>query len=86
MKSSPNKRWLTAISQIAKACAKQPGHKAALIKKMDTIAPADTGKPWNRQQIDGWLHPDPKQRHEPRIGVGLALMEAAKKLNNKTKL
>jgi len=32
------------------------------------------GKPVFRQQVQGWLNPDPKKRIEPKLGVGLLMI------------
>jgi len=33
------------------------------------------GAPVTRQQVHGWLNPDPMRRTEPRAGVAMALMD-----------
>ena len=74
MKSTTTRRrWLAATEPAAKFCAATPGAKAAILTRLNQI----TGKCWNRQQVESYLHPDPKKRQEPRHGTGLALVEAA---------
>lgn len=75
MKATPQQRYTRAITPLA-TFAKKPGAKAAIMATLDKIAPNESGRPWNRQQVDAWLHPDPERRHEPKLGAGLALIEA----------
>ena len=72
-KTTTRQRWLAATEPAAKFCAIIPGAKAAILKRLNQI----TGKQWNRQQVESYLHRDPKKRQEPRHGTGLALVEAA---------
>ena len=73
MKSTTRQRWLAATNSAAKFCAATPGAKAVILARLNQI----TGRKWNRQQVESYLHPDPKKRQEPRHGTGLALVEAA---------
>lgn len=77
MKLTPDQRWHTAIKPIAEFCADTKGAKAAIIKRMNRIAPQSTGRPWNRQQVESYLHADPNKRFEPRMGAWLALEASA---------
>jgi hypothetical protein len=79
---SPAARWHAVIDPIAKFCTEAPGRKAAIIERMNLIAPADTGNPWSRQQVESYLHPNRENRYEPRLGAGLALLEAARQIIN----
>lgn len=73
MKTTTRQRWLAATNQAAKFCAATPGAKKAILARLNQI----TGRKWNRQQVESYLHHDPKKRQQPRYGTGLALVEAA---------
>jgi hypothetical protein len=69
--------WQDTITPIAEYCAKTRGAKTAILKRMNTATPPSGGSPWNRQQVESYLNIDPAMRQEPRLGAGLALMQAA---------
>jgi len=79
MKATPQQRYDRVIAPLANF-ARTPAARAAILDTMNRIAPNDNGKPWRRQEIDVWLHPDPARRHEPRLGAGLALIEAVERV------
>jgi hypothetical protein len=41
---------------------------------------ARTGKKIHRQMVEGWLNPDRDKAIEPKLGIGLLLIEEGKKL------
>ena len=47
------------------------GLMAEVVRQMGTL-----GVDCYRQECDSWLHPDPRQRIEPRLSVGLVLPQA----------
>lgn len=77
MKATPSQRAAKAISPLAAWASRTAGSKAAIIETLNRIAPNDNGRKWNRQQVESYLHADPAKRHEPKLGAGLALIEAA---------
>lgn len=71
--------WHDTIDELAVACAKTPGLKARIIKRMNKETPREGGKPWNRQQVESYLNLDKAKRFEPRLGAGLALIQSGKR-------
>lgn len=39
-----------------------------------------SGKQWNRENVQRWLHPEAKKRTQPLFGVGLLLVEIGQEL------
>lgn len=56
--------------------AKERGNKPALATLMTEV----TSDEIQRQMIGRWLHPDPKEREQPRLGMGLVLLLCAQSL------
>lgn len=53
-----------------------PGNSRKLAEKVAK----ETGESVFRQNVEAWIHPDPEKRVQPRLGMGLALVRVAKKL------
>ena len=70
-------RWTREIEPICKM-AKRRGFTARLTRELNRIS---QGRKWHRQQVDRYLHADPEQRSEPMLGLGLVLIEAARRVN-----
>lgn len=70
-------RWMREIEPVVKM-AKRRGFTARLTRELNRIS---QGRKWHRQQVDRYLHPDPDQRSEPMLGLGLVLIEAANRVN-----
>lgn len=48
----------------------EPGRKAELTRRMAD----ELGSPVHRQLVEGWVHPTPDKRVEPRMGLGIILL------------
>lgn len=72
-------RWERELRPILKQ-VKTHGFVAELVRELNRIS-----KPrvWYRQQIDRYLHPDPAKRIEPLAGIGLVLIEAVRRMNER---
>ena len=77
-KTNANQLWHNAINPIASHCDSTRGAKTAILARMNQASPPEDAKTWNRQQVDSYLHGDPHKRQEPRLGAGLALLEAGR--------
>jgi hypothetical protein len=75
----PDSLWHMAIDGIVVLCQKTPGLRARIYRRMCREFTRESGKPWSRTQIDNYLHADPKKRHQPGLGVGLALVLCAQR-------
>lgn len=75
MKQSPQSRWHRAVAPIAHYCDRTPGAKGLILAELNRRSPNESGRPWNRQQVDRYLYPAGR-RTEPLLGIGLALIEA----------
>lgn len=59
-----------ALQFLIDHAAKTRGAEIALAERMTKR----TGQQVLRQQVQGWLNPDPEKRIEPKLGVGLMLI------------
>lgn len=55
---------------------KNVGTKKALAEALS----ARLGYKVHRQLVEGWLHPDPEKRIEPKLGLGLVIMDEGEKI------
>lgn len=62
-----------ALEPLVKYCAETPGS----IQEIADDLTALTGEVQYRQNVRKWLHPDPRLRREPRLGIGLMLLTIA---------
>lgn len=69
-----------ALASLIKHTNEVVGSKAELTRRMS----AALGYSVARQVVDGWVHPDPAKRVEPKLGLGLILLREAAKMT-KTK-
>jgi hypothetical protein len=60
----------TALAPLIEHCNKVVGSKAELAERMSTAL----GYKVHRQIAEGWVHPDPAKRVEPKLGLGLVLL------------
>lgn len=72
MKRTPTARWHAALVPIVAHVKAHPEAKRELLATLRR-----NGCPWARQQLDAYLCPVQSKRQEPRLGAGLALLEAA---------
>ncbi len=71
--------WHSAIDPISAFCDQVRGAKTSILNEMNSTPP-ERGKAWNRQQVESYLNRNRKKRKEPRLGAGLVLIKAAKKV------
>lgn len=57
-------------------------NRGTIIELADVLS-ARTGQKIYRQYVEKWLHPDAAVRVEPKLGVGLMLIEEGRKLTGK---
>lgn len=50
------------------------------ILELAKILSDKTGEKIYRQYVENWLHPDPEKRIEPKLGIGLLLIEEGNRL------
>lgn len=60
----------TALAPLIEHCNRVVGSKAELAERMS----ASLGYKVHRQIAEGWVHPDPAKRVEPKLGLGLVLL------------
>lgn len=72
MKRTPTARWHAALSPIIAHIKVHPEAKRELLDILHR-----NGYPLARQQLNAYLTPVQGKRQEPRLGAGLALLEAA---------
>lgn len=72
MKRTPAARYAAALAPILAYIKAHPEAKRELLAVLRR-----GGAPWARQQLDTYLRADARRRQEPRLGAGLALLEAA---------
>lgn len=73
MKKETRNVAIEAIEPFAAFCNKTIGTKAELAERMTAVL----GYKIHRQIAEGWVHPDPEKRVEPKLGQGLVLMHVA---------
>ncbi len=75
------KRWAeNALKPALRLVANNDGAKSAIVAKMTELArkkAVNKAEMYHRQEINFWLHADPAKRIEPKLGIGLLLIEAA---------
>jgi hypothetical protein len=55
-------------------------------QKITQLLTDATGEVQHRQNVHQWLHPDPRERVEPRFGIGLMLLSIGHGFGLKPKL
>lgn len=63
----------TALGPLIEHVNKTPGAKADLTRRMEAIL----GYEIARQVVEGWVHPEPDRRVEPKLGLGIILLRVA---------
>lgn len=76
MKNTSDTYWAQAIQPIVDFCAITPGAKAEIIREMNRLGTTSSRKPWNRQQVESYLHADARKRNQPLLGAGLLMQQA----------
>lgn len=69
-------RWHSALAALVQY-ARDNRHAVATITRMMNER---TGQNFLRQQVITYVHHDPNRRREPRLGVGLLLIEISREL------
>lgn len=80
-------RWLREIEPVVRLSQRNPGFVARLTREMTKVS---QGRVWARQQVWALVNPDARKRRQPLLGLGLVLIDAAKRVavslaNEKTK-
>jgi hypothetical protein len=70
MKKTTEQLASEALQHVINVCQKKKGAHTEIANRLTAL----TGVRQYRQNVDGWLHPDPKLRVEPRLGMGLAIL------------
>lgn len=80
-KTTTEKLAADALSPLIKHAQANRGTIKALTERLEKVG----GKPVNRVMVEGWLHPDPSRRVEPRLGAGLLLIAVGGEIMDKAK-
>ena len=70
-----------ALRPVRKFLFKEAGNARRLASRLTEV----TGEAVYRQSIEGWVHPDPEKRVQPRLGMGLVMLETVKRLEAEDK-
>lgn len=65
-----------ALEPLAKFAKKNPGTKAELARRLSERL----GRKVHRQVAEGWTHPEQGKRVEPKLGLGLIILDEAQKM------
>jgi hypothetical protein len=65
------RKSVKALDPLAKWCQRTQGGMALVLRELNRR----TGEPQFRSNLQLWLHEDPAKRTQPRLGLGLALLE-----------
>lgn len=65
-----------ALRPVRKFVFKAAGNARRLAERLTKV----TGENVYRQSIEGWIHPDPTKRVQPRLGMGLIMLATVKRL------
>lgn len=64
------------LGPIAKFVADHRGTIPEITRRLEKI----TGRSWNRNNVERWLHRDEARRNQPLLGIGLLLMKVGNEL------
>lgn len=75
-------RWLRELAPIVALAKKNPGFAARLTRELNKVS---QGRQWKRQQVWSMLNPDEDKRRQPLLGLGLVLIDAARRVEKALK-
>jgi len=77
--SEAKKRSDAALKPLVLFAQKNPGTITRIAEGLTRL----TGQTQYRQNVGEWLHPDPARRVEPKLGIGLLLIDLGEKYRGK---